>query len=114
MDTAPKPQNLDYNDFAKLDLRVGTVRKAESIPKARKLLRLEVDFGTETRVIVAGIAETYTPELMLGNQVLAVLNLAPRTMMGIESHGMLLAGHKADGKLSIALVPGVPDGGEIG
>ena len=114
METAPKPQNLSYDTFASLDLRVGTVRKAESVPKSKKLLKLEVDFGTEVRTIVAGVAETYTPELMLGNQVLAVLNLAPRTMMGIESHGMLLAGHKADGRLSIALVPGVPDGGEIG
>ena len=107
---------ITFDDFLKLDLRVGTVTKAEPIPKSKKLLRLEVFFGSEvgTRVILAGVAETFSPEMMLGNQVTAVLNLAPRTMMGMESHGMLLAGHSATGKLSLVCCPGVVDGGEVG
>lgn len=114
METSPKPTNLPYDDFAKLDLRAGTVTKAEAVAKSKKLLRLEVSFGSESRVILAGVAENYSPEMILGNQVLAVLNLAPRTMMGIESHGMLLAGRRENGSLSLALCPGVPDGGDIG
>lgn len=107
---------IQYEDFAKLDIRVGTVTKAEPVAKSKKLLRLEVFFGAEvgTRIILAGVAESFSPELILGNQVTAVLNLAPRSMMGMESHGMLLAGHKADGKLALACLPGVPDGGDVG
>lgn len=114
MDTEPKPQNLPYDDFAKLDIRVGTVTKAEAIPKSKKLPKLEVSFGSETRTILAGVAESFPPEMILGNQVTAILNLAPRQMMGIESHGMLLAGRSATGKLSLVCCPGVPDGGDVG
>ncbi len=107
---------ITFDDFLKLDIRAGTVTKAEPIAKSKKLLKLEVSFGPEvgTRTILAGVAETFSPELILGNQVIAVLNLAPRQMMGIESHGMLLAGHSATGKLSLVCCPGVHDGGEIG
>jgi len=109
-------ETITYDDFVKLDIRTGTVTKAELITKSKKLLRLEVFFGevVGTRVILAGVAESFEPAMILGNQVVAVLNLAPRTMMGMESHGMLLAGHSATGKLSLVCCPGVPDGGDVG
>lgn len=112
-----KPQNLPYEDFAKLDIRVGMICKSDSIPKSKKLLRLEVFFGPEIghRVILAGIAQSFfDAAALVGQQVVAVVNLAPRTMMGIESHGMLLAGRWADGRLSLVSCPGVEDGGVIG
>ncbi|HUP13737.1 MAG TPA: methionine--tRNA ligase subunit beta, partial [Niastella sp.] len=88
-----------YDDFAKLDLRVGTIVAAEKVPKADKLLKLQVDLGFETRTIVSGIAEHFKPEEITGKQVVVVANLAPRKMRGIESNGMILmAGDKA-GKL---------------
>ncbi len=111
---------IAYDDFVKVDLRVGTITKAELIPKAKKLVKLEVSFGTETRTIVAGIA-SMVPYLLdgkvenfEGRQVVAVLNLPPREMMGIQSNGMLLAAHDADGKLSLASCPGAPDGASLG
>jgi len=107
---------ISYEDFDKLDIRVGTVTKAEAVPKSKKLLKLEINFGAEVgvRTILAGVAETFTPELMLGNQVMAVVNMAPRAMMGMESHGMIMAGHMASGKLALACCPGVEDGGDVG
>jgi methionyl-tRNA synthetase len=81
---------IDIDDFAALDLRVGVVLKAEAIPKAKKLLKLEVDLG-ERRTIVSGIAQHFTPAELIGRQVIVVANLKPVTLMGVESHGMLLA-----------------------
>jgi len=81
---------IDMDLFLKMDLRVGTVLAAEKIPKAKKLLRLEVDIG-EKRTIVAGIAERYAPEEMVGRQVVIAANLKPIRLMGVESHGMVLA-----------------------
>src|SRR5271155_5472874 len=94
-----KPQNLPYDDFAKLDIRVGLVTKAEAIPKSKKLLKLEVDFAEDRgpRTILAGIAEAYNPEGVVGLKIVAILNLAPRAMMGIQSEGMLLAGRDVQG-----------------
>jgi methionyl-tRNA synthetase len=112
-----KPENLSYEDFAKLDIRVGTVCRSEAVPKSKKLLKLEVYFGEVigTRVILAGIAESFfEPSSVLGMQITAVLNLAPRTMMGIESHGMLLAGRWPNGRLQLVQCPGAPDGEAIG
>lgn len=111
---------ITIDDFAKVDIRVGTITKAELIPKAKKLVRLEVSFGTETRTIVAGIASMIPflldskVESFEGRQVVAVLNLPPREMMGIQSNGMLLAAHGEDGKLSLASCPGAPDGASLG
>ena len=79
------------DDFAKVELRVAQIKVAERIPKADKLLRLEVDLGYEQRQILAGIAEHYTPESLIGRKVVIVANLAPRKMRGLESNGMLLA-----------------------
>ncbi len=95
----PVGETIQYDDFAKLDLRVGRVTVAERIPKADKLLRLEIDLGFETRQILAGIAMQYAPEEIAGKQVVIVANLAPRTMRGLESQGMVLMAEDRDGRL---------------
>jgi methionyl-tRNA synthetase len=82
---------IEYSDFEKLDLRVGVVESAEPVPKAKKLLKLQVNLGTETRQVVAGIAEAYQPEEMIGKRVILLANLAPRQIRGVESQGMILA-----------------------
>lgn len=86
---APKPE-IQYDDFAKLDLRVGTIIQAEKVEKADKLLKLLIDIGTEKRTVVSGIAMHFKPEDIVGKQVTLVANLAPRKMRGIESQGMIL------------------------
>ncbi|HXB10217.1 MAG TPA: methionine--tRNA ligase [Puia sp.] len=91
---APKPP-IVYDDFAKLDLRVGTILHAEKVEKADKLLKLTVDLGTEQRTIVSGIAAHFRPAEILGRQVVVVANLAPRKMRGIESNGMILMAEDA-------------------
>lgn len=95
----PLKTEITYDDFAKLDLRIGTIVSAEKIQKADKLLKLEVDLGSEKRTIVSGIALHYTPEEIIGKQVTVVINLAPRKMKGIESSGMILMAEDASGKL---------------
>jgi methionyl-tRNA synthetase len=95
---AGKPQ-IEYEDFKKLDLRVGTITAAEKVPKADKLLKLEVDMGFEKRTIVSGIAQHFAPEDVVNKQVVVVANLAPRKMRGIESNGMILMAEDAQGKL---------------
>ena len=89
MDTDIKAE-ITLEDFSKIDLRVATVVKAERIPRAKKVLKLEVDLG-QKRTIVAGIAENYTPEELVGKQVIIVANLKPAKLMGIISNGMLIA-----------------------
>jgi methionyl-tRNA synthetase len=96
----PKPQ-INFDDFSKLDLRVGTVKTCEKVEKADKLLKLTIDLGRETRTIVSGIALHYKPEEMVGKQVVVVVNLAPRKMKGIESQGMILTAEDKDGKLRL-------------
>jgi len=88
-----------YDDFAKLDMRIGTILSAEKVQKADKLLQLKVDMGAEQRTIVSGIAQHFTPEALVGKQVIVVANLAPRKMRGIESQGMILTAEQPDGKL---------------
>lgn len=90
---------IQYDDFAKLDLRVGTITAAQKVPKADKLLQLEVDLGFEKRTIVSGIALHFAPESIVGKQVVIVANLAPRKMRGIESNGMILMAEDAGGQL---------------
>jgi methionyl-tRNA synthetase len=84
-------QKIAIDDFVKVDLRVAQILVAERVPKADKLLRLEVDLGYEKRQILAGIAEHYEPEKLVGRKIVIVANLAPRKMRGLESNGMLLA-----------------------
>ena len=88
---------ITIDDFAKVELRVAQIIVAERIPKADKLLRLEVDLGHEKRQILSGIAEWYTPEDLIGRRIVVITNLAPRKMRGLESHGMLLAASEGDG-----------------
>jgi methionyl-tRNA synthetase len=100
--TSDTPQ-IAIDDFVKVDLRVAQVIVAERIPKADKLLRLEVDLGYEKRQILSGIAEWYTPEELIGKRIVVIANLAPRKMRGLESHGMLLAASNGeDGKPILA------------
>jgi methionyl-tRNA synthetase len=94
---AASPQVITIDDFAKVELRVAQVLVAERIPKADKLLRLEVDLGYEKRQILAGIAQFYEPEKLIGRKIVIVANLAPRKMRGLESNGMLLAASLPDG-----------------
>ena len=95
----PVGTEIVFDDFAKIDLRVGTIVAAEKVPKADKLLQLSVDLGFETRTIVSGIALHFTPEEIVGKQVTVVVNLAPRKMRGIESNGMILMAEDGEGKL---------------
>jgi methionyl-tRNA synthetase len=88
---APETGRVGIEDFLKLDLRVARVVAAERVPKSRKLLKLEVDLGTERRTLVAGIAEAYEPEALVGRVIAMVANLKPATVMGVESNGMILA-----------------------
>lgn len=98
-ETAPVKPEIVFDDFAKIDLRVGTIVAAEKVEKADKLLKLSVDLGFETRTIVSGIAMHFKPEDIVGKQVTVVVNLAPRKMRGIESNGMILMAEDKSGKL---------------
>ncbi len=93
---------ITIDDFAKIELRVGQVRVAERVPKSDKLLRLEVDIGTEVRQVLAGIAEAYAPETLVGRKVVIVANLAPRKLRGYESNGMIVAASLEGGKPVLA------------
>ena len=90
---------IHFDDFNKLDLRVGTITAAEKIAKAKKLLQLQVDLGNETRTIVSGIAESFSPQEVVGQKVTVLTNLAPITIRGVESQGMLLMSENAEGKM---------------
>ncbi|MFZ2900219.1 MAG: methionine--tRNA ligase [Saprospiraceae bacterium] len=104
---APLKPVIQYDDFAKLDIRTGTILAAEPVPKADKLLKLLVDLGFEKRTVVAGIALHFKPEEIIGQRVLVLANLAPRPLKGIESNGMILMAEDADGKLCFV----TPDAG---
>ena len=97
----PVKENISFEDFNAMDLRTGTVVEAEKIKKTKKLLTLKVDLGFEVRTIVSGIAQSYTPEEMIGKKVTVLANLAPRTIKGVESLGMLLMTENKDGKLIV-------------
>ena len=90
---------IQYEDFAKMDLRVGTILEAQKMPKANKLLILKVDTGIDIRTIVSGIAESFSPESIIGKKVTVLVNLAPRNLRGVESQGMILMANDAQGKL---------------
>ncbi len=105
-----KPQ-IEFDDFAKIDLKVGTILSAEKVEKADKLLKLSVDLGFEQRTIVSGIAMHFKPEEILGKQVVVVANLAPRKMRGIESQGMILMAEDKAGKLHFVSPASVIDAG---
>ena len=95
----PQKETIQYDDFAKLDMRVGTIIEAEKMPKADKLLVLKVDTGIDVRTIVSGIAESFKAEDIIGKKVTVLVNLAPRALRGVESQGMILMTENAEGKL---------------
>ncbi|WOC50738.1 methionine--tRNA ligase [Bergeyella porcorum] len=111
----PMKDEITFDDFTKIDLRTATILEAEKVEKADKLLKLKVDTGVDVRTVVSGIAESFTPEEIVGKQVMILLNLAPRKIRGIESQGMLLLTTKPDGKLSFVTPDEKVDNGvEIG
>ena len=95
----PQKETIQYEDFAKMDLRVGTILEAEKMPKANKLLILKIDTGIDVRTIVSGIAESFSPEEIIGKRVTVLVNLAPRNLRGVDSEGMILMTTNAEGKL---------------
>jgi methionyl-tRNA synthetase len=96
----PQKETIEFDDFTKLDMRVGTIVEAEKVPKTKKLLKLKVDVGINTRTIVSGIAESFKPEDIVGQKVTVLVNLAPRKLRGVESQGMILMTDTPDGKLA--------------
>lgn len=96
----PQKETINFDDFTKLDIRIGTVLEAEKVAKTKKLLQLKVDVGIDTRTIVSGIAESFSPEDIIGQQVTVLVNLAPRKIKGVESQGMILMTDTLDGKLA--------------
>ena len=110
----PVKENIEFDDFGKMDIRVGTVLEAEKVAKTKKLLKLLVDTGIDKRTIISGVAEYYKPEDLIGKQVSVLVNLAPKKLRGIESQGMILFAENADGSL-VAVSPSseVKPGSEI-
>lgn len=99
----PLKDSVTYDEFSKMDIRIAKVLEAERVPKTQKLLKLKIDTGVDTRTIVSGIAEFFTPEQMVGKQVVVLANLEPRTIRGIESHGMILMAEDVDGRLQLVI-----------
>jgi methionyl-tRNA synthetase len=108
---APVKPVIQFEDFAKIDLKTGTILSAEKVEKADKLLKLEIDLGFEKRTIVSGIALHFEPGDIVGKQVIVVANLAPRKMRGIESNGMILMAEDASGKLHFVAPGSMIDNG---
>ena len=106
---APQKELISYDDFAKMDIRIGTILSAEKMPKGDKLLILKVDTGIDQRTIVSGIAQSFNPEEIIGKRVTVLANLAPRKLRGVESQGMILMVENAEGKYRFI----APDGEEI-
>ena len=100
-EAAPLKEQIVFDDFMKLDLRVGTILEAKKVEKSNKLLQFLVDTGVDQRTILSGIAKQYSPEEMVGKQVTIIANLAPRKMMGVESHGMILMAEDKEGNLRL-------------
>ena len=111
----PQKAEISFDDFEKLDIRIGTVLEAEKVAKTKKLLKLLVDTGIDRRTIVSGIAEHFSPEELVGRQVMVLVNLAPRELKGIESRGMILMAEDATGKL-VMVPPTEPvrNGSQVG
>lgn len=104
---------INFDEFSKVDIRIGTILEAEKVPNTEKLLKLKVDTGVDTRTVVSGIAEFYQPENIIGKQVCVLVNLAPRKIKGVESQGMILMAEDANGKLVFASPSEKIDNGSI-
>ena len=100
VELTPQKETINFDDFSKLDMRIGTILEAEKIPKTKKLLKLKVDVGIDIRTIVSGIAESFDPNDIIGQRVTVLVNLAPRKLRGVESQGMILMSDTPDGKLT--------------
>lgn len=100
---APQKETIEFDDFMKMDMRIGTIIEAEKMPKADRLLILKVDTGIDTRTIVSGLAEHFAPEEIIGQRVTVLVNLAPRKLRGVESQGMILMTETSDGKLAFMI-----------
>ncbi len=110
----PQKDTIEFEDFTKLDIRIGTILEAEKVAKTKKLLKLKVDVGIDIRTIVSGIAESFSPEQIIGQQVSVLVNLAPRKIRGVESQGMILMTDTPDGKLAfVAPEKAVKNGQEV-
>jgi methionyl-tRNA synthetase len=107
----PQKELITYEQFSVMDIRIGTILEAEKVAKANKLLKLTVDTGVDVRTIVSGIAEHFTPEEVVGQKVQVLVNLAPRNLRGIDSHGMILMTETKDGKLRFVAPVGDVDNG---
>ena len=112
-ETAPAPGKIPITDFQKVELRVAEVLAAERVPKSKKLLRLSIKVGEETRTLVAGIAESYEPASLVGRKIVVVANLQPATLMGIESNGMVLAASHEGTVSLLTLDKDVPSGSQV-
>lgn len=110
----PAKDNISFDDFSKMDIRVGTILEAEKVAKTKKLLKLKIDTGIDVRTVVSGIAEYYEPENIIGQQVSILVNLAPRDIKGITSQGMILMAENADGSLAfVSPTKAIMNGGAI-
>ena len=107
-------ENISFDDFSKMDIRVGTILEAEKVAKTKKLLKLKIDTGIDVRTVVSGIAEYYEPENIIGQQVSILVNLAPRDIKGITSQGMILMAENADGSLAfVSPTKAIMNGGSV-
>ena len=106
---------ITYDDFTKVELRIGVIKQAEKLEKSQKLMKLKVDLGEEAgpRQVIAGIAKRYTPDELIEKRIVVVANLAPAKLMGMESNGMLLAGSDSDGNLELVSVPDTLPAGSL-
>jgi len=107
----PQKPSINYDQFSEMDIRVGTILEAERVPKTQKLLKLKVDTGIDVRTLVSGIAEYFSPEDAIGKQVAILVNLEPRKIRGIESHGMILMAENSDGHLQFVVPADKVDNG---
>ena len=114
-EVAPQKELISYNDFVKMDIRIGTILEAEKMPKADKLLVLKVDTGIDKRTIVSGIAQSFAPEEIIGKKVTVLVNLAPRKLRGVESQGMILMVENSEGKYTFINpdADGITNGTEV-
>ena len=110
----PQKENVSFEEFSKMDIRIGTIIEAEKVPKTAKLLKLKIDTGIDQRTVVSGIAEHYQPEDIIGKQVSILVNLAPRNIKGIESQGMILMAENSKGELAfVSPVKPIDNGGGV-
>jgi len=110
----PAKPHIEYDDFAKMDIRTGTIIAAEKVAKTKKLLKLTIDTGIDQRTVVSGIAEQYEPDQIIGQRVTILVNLAPKNLKGIESQGMILMAENQEGKLVFVQPAGeIANGAEI-